>query len=455
MSRLNEYNQELTGISFEDPEWVREFIASNVGGGKQPKTIYVGRLAYIEQPDGTRTRAPEKDLPAEEGTAIVPAEDRPQIISGKVITRDEAGNVIAEQVPGLERPVNVSVALPASASAALTDQDVQSAVERAKAAGLRTYQVGTVWYIEDPRSGQGVRYVSDTVRGERRFNEQPYSVGAGAGQAKPTGGQQVSELWKAFGIIPGGNEAAPNAPAPVGAAPATTGNTPASTPGDFIRQPRTDAQILRGEQGTPYMQRVDYGGGSSFDVNPDTVKMTLAASGLTPTGDFAKDYATYGQQRAIRAGLSAAYPDMNPARVQSAFFQPAMEERSAMRKERAADLLAELRGLSTGTGTDPLTGYGYGSDIEDQLDEYLRQGAQPMAEGGSLTVGTPPYMSGISRERIGGGNLSPYKLAMRQLTDRGYRPLNTPYTGELYESRDYGMVPPWLLTSREYGPGLG
>src|SRR3990167_78186 len=77
MSSLNEYNQELTGIMFDDPPWIRALVEKALGGaGGEPEISYVGRLAYREDERGVRTRMPEYDLPVEEAgsTTIAPAE---------------------------------------------------------------------------------------------------------------------------------------------------------------------------------------------------------------------------------------------------------------------------------------------------------------------------------------------------------------------------------------------
>ena len=415
------------------------------GGAKQPKLIYVGRLAYLEQPNGARARSPENDLPPEENTAIVPGADRnPQIISGKVITRDEAGNIVAEQVPGLEPRITINNA-PSQSATGLSLGQVQQL-----APGVTPDQLGNL------RIQGRVDYYKPI--GQDRNGGVIYDyVAAPASPAtanKPTVADAVGGALRGLGI--GGSEQpAPSprqAPAPVDlAAP-----TPTPDIQEFYRLPTPGEQIRGIERGPLDMVRLPTGPGGSRDINRDTVNMGLAASGLAPSGDFEKDFRTWGNEQGKRAILQAINPDMGPARIQSAFFEPATRERSSIRNERIANLLGELD-----LTRDPMENVGYTDEYRNErLDEL---GLQGFAEGGTVATG-----NWLSDAKAHVGDLFEDNRARQAralfggLEDQGFTmtDMGENYTGQLYRHPGTNaMVPPWLLPAYSsrgggYGGGL-
>lgn len=348
--------------------------------------------------------------------------------------------------------INNSVTLPASATAAYTGAEIEAAVAAARAQGLNAYKIGTVWHIVDPKSGQGVRYVADTVRGETRFNEQPFNAPAGT-QVKPTVADAVGGALRGLGI--GGSEPNQPIPEPVQPAPAQPlgqGNAEAQ---EFYRLPTPGEQLRGIERGPLDMVRLPTGPGGSRDINRDTVNMGLAASGVSPTGDFEKDFRTWGNEQGKRAVLQAMNPDMDPARIQSAFFQPAMQERTAMRNQRVADLLSTLD-----LRNDPLENVGYtDEEMAERLRDLQEGGIPGFASGGQVMTGWEAGAKSRERELFRDNRDRQARSIFGGLTDRGYQPLNQPYTGTLYRQPGTGaMVPPWLLPAFNfrgggYGPG--
>lgn len=390
----------------------------------------------------------------------------PQIISGKVITRDAEGNIVAEQVPGLERPINVSIqqTQPVSTTAALTLEEMQA---QAEASGATLVNRSGVW-LAVHKDGSITKFDPTAFpRADGRVAYNPsWAPAPSTGAARATVGDATANLLSRFGVTGGSstNQPATPAPRPVGSPPQTElteGYVPSEGVGaGLIRQPATDAQTLRGEQGTPYMYRVQNGPGSFTDINPDTVRMGLAASGLESTGDFEKDFSTYGQQRAFRTALQGMNPDLSPGRIQSAYFQPAMEERSAMRKERAANLLDRLELTANGENLNYLAP---GPEEEDYLDELERGGVPMNAEGGSIQVGANPqswYDSARNtmRNRPDSIRASGLQRSFNNLEDQGYdiTDFGQNYTGQLYNGKPPWMLPAWGGNDGGgYGPGLG
>lgn len=377
----------------------------------------------------------------------VPAEGDPaRVTSGGVVTGiDPRTGEVVYQTPV---PTNITVNPPSQSATGLSREQVLALAPGAASDPVGNLRIqGRLDYYKPIGQDRNGQVIYD------------YVATPPTATTKPTAATVVGGALQQFGLAP--REAA--APAqPLGTAPPAQSLTAGSPEDNVFRRAPSLGQSLLGQPGDVYMARLPTGPGGSRDINADTIGMTLAAAGQTPTGDFEKDLESYGNAQLQRAMFQATNPDMSPARIQSAFFQPAMAERSAMRRERAANLLRELSNLSQGVESDSLTNYGYSQDEDNLLAQLEQQGAQSYAEGGTVGAGftTDTLRNRPYRE---GENYSPYEFATRNLAQQGYRPLDTSYTGQLYNGgRRLGMVPPWLLPSYpdtprggSYGPGLG
>jgi hypothetical protein len=265
----------------------------------------------------------------------------------------------------------------------------------------------------------------------------------------------------------------PNTPQPIGAPPAPSSGTAQAN--------RT--QIIYDLNGRPVMERLNYGDGGIHDrpLNTANIAEDLALFGLAPNGRdrYSSGMASPTDIRAAQASrnfIAASQTHQSPREISHMldYYRNANLSREGMKGSAFADQRIsanELAGLNSPVAVpsnfdipaqelDVAYGFDTGNIPEEMYED--EDEFRTYADGGQALIGGGFTTKGMSRQpNREGDNYSPYQLATRQLADRGYRPMDKPYTGALYDGGRLGMVPPWLLPqwgrgARQgmgYGPG--
>ena len=383
----------------------------------------------------------------------------PQIISGKVITRDAEGNIIAEQVPGLEPRVTINNAPSQSASGLSQDQVMALAPTAVPDAAGKLIIPGRQDYYKPIGQDRSGRPIYDYIA----------APATASSTQRPNAFQQAIRGEASFQ-----NQLArdsTSAPAPVGTPPASPAapTYDAQSVGQFYAspdpsRPQNSTQVIYDDFGQPVIARINQGTGGLRDIplNSSNIQETLNLFGIKPsTNNDINLRAASGARQYVASMLDT--PGWSPARLSNDLQYNRDLAASRAEKISGGDLAALASPQPAPFDWTVPSEYALTPEEEQRrIDELAAQGTQGFADGGSVITGGEGYDY---------GNFSPHLLS-RGYTERS-SDLPYSYTGQLYANsyRDNPqMVPPWLLPARitsskfripqggndkpRYGPGL-
>lgn len=364
-----------------------------------PKLTYVGRLAYVEYPDGRRERSAVDDLPQEPagassvtagGTSEPSRSIRVNQDTGKAYVVDNQGNTVREAPEFNERPGGET-----RPQGAISTDDLLAAGGAIESPGI---------YVA--RNGQ--RYIQNPDK-----TWSPSGTPSTTAEKKSAGLQIAEQRGRIQSTLAGGSGT--QASAPSGAsAPARTewGTLPDGSPAYFEGGGGAQAPVLQGNGQNYYSQTreikgptsalgqpgeaVAYeiptpGGGGSAQYHVGTAQQDLRAAGIIPSGNNQKDLDAGNAAVAKRALMLDEYKD--PLVVQSMFDTlnrgtDVYSRAKAVAAEEAAAKAAYSGGRLPAAGTDQLTAAGLRDFLTpENVQSYLPDDYE-FAEGGTLTVGT-------------------------------------------------------------------
>jgi hypothetical protein len=383
----------------------------------------------------------------------------PFIWQGGKLVKAPAGTPLQRNSTVNPPPVNVSIqqTQPVSTQAALSLDELTAQVE--SGGGVLTPR-GGIWVATWPDKSQ-TRYDPTGFPRNGQVSYNPTYVAPPASSAASGTTRRPTPLEISAQALGNANRMLNSAtPAPASTL-LTDAESAAQTAPVGQRPMGQERGIIRSFSGQPVVARIDNGPGGIQDIplNSSNVRQDLAMFGLTPTGNIESDARTALASRGWIADELAR--NRSSAEISNQLDLYRGRNQSRQGRITAGELNAVLEPESVPTdfsmpAREPNVDFGMMGDEEDE--EF-----RTYADGGQALIGGGGWTDSLSRKpNREGENFSPYQMATRQLAERGYRPMDKPYTGALYDGgRRLGMVPPWLLPqwgrgARQgmgYGPG--